>query len=195
MSLEKIISEAIQGSIDVKTLVLQKLQKEILQAGLLCVDVYKNKGKILLCGNGGSSCDASHIAAELIVRFKSENNRIALPAISLSGDAAVITACANDNGYDQIFARQVEGLGKAGDLLIALSTSGNSNNINLAIEAARKNNMKTICLLGKTGGTAKGKSDLDIIIPSMDTARIQECHIMLGHVFCSIIEKELFGLD
>ena len=173
---------------------MDTLLSEIEEAGKIASEVLKKGNTILFCGNGGSSCDASHIAAELVVRYKSGNERRALPAISLSADSAVLTACSNDYGYEFVFSRQVEAFGKPGDLLVGLSTSGNSKNVIAAMEAAKKIGMKTISFLGGDGGKMKGLADLDLIIPRKETARIQESHILIGHILCSIVEYELFQL-
>lgn len=153
----------------------------------------------MFCGNGGSAGDAQHIAAELVVRYKGGNERKALPALSLSVDPSVITACGNDYGYDQIFARQLEAFGKPEDVLVGITTSGNSRNIELAMEEGRRAGVRTILLTGGDGGKIlKDRSDLvdiSIVVPSDETARIQESHIMIGQILCSLIEKELFGLD
>ncbi|PJZ64146.1 D-sedoheptulose 7-phosphate isomerase [Leptospira wolffii] len=194
MDLKEIAAKQIQDSIDTKKLVLETLVPEIVQAGKIASEVLEKGHTILFCGNGGSSCDASHIAAELVVRYKSGNERRALPAISLSADSAVLTACSNDYGYEDVFSRQVAAFGKKGDLLIGLSTSGNSKNVLSALEEAKKIGMKTISFLGGDGGKMKGLADLDIIIPKKETARIQESHILIGHILCSIIEQELFQL-
>ncbi|TGL59620.1 D-sedoheptulose 7-phosphate isomerase [Leptospira sarikeiensis] len=194
MELKEIASKQILDSIETKKAVLDTLLPEIEQAGKIASEVLRKGNMILFCGNGGSSCDASHIAAELVVRYKSGNERRALPAISLSADSAVLTACSNDYGYEDVFSRQVEAFGKPGDLLVGLSTSGNSKNVISATEAAKKIGMKTISLLGGDGGKLKGMADLDLIIPRKETARIQESHILIGHIICSIIEYELFQL-
>ncbi len=190
-----LISEAIKESIEVKTNVLNQLMQTIEEAGELCVSTLKNNGILYFCGNGGSSCDASHIAAELVVRYKGGNERKAIPAIALNSDQAVLTACSNDYGYDQLFKRQIEAFGKPNDLFVGITTSGNSQNIILALEEANKIGMKSLLLLGGDGGKIKGKANCEIIVPSKVTARIQESHILIGHILCSIIEKELFGLD
>lgn len=194
MNLKEIASKQIQDSIETKKAVLDTLLSEIEEAGKIASEVLKKGNTILFCGNGGSSCDASHIAAELVVRYKSGNERRALPAISLSADSAVLTACSNDYGYEFVFSRQVEAFGKPGDLLVGLSTSGNSKNVIAAMEAAKKIGMKTISFLGGDGGKMKGLADLDLIIPRKETARIQESHILIGHILCSIVEYELFQL-
>ncbi|TGL36531.1 SIS domain-containing protein [Leptospira koniambonensis] len=194
MNLKEIASKQIQDSIETKKAVLDTLLPEIEEAGKIASEVLKKGSTILFCGNGGSSCDASHIAAELVVRYKSGNERRALPALSLSADSAVLTACSNDYGYEFVFSRQVEAFGKPGDLLVGLSTSGNSKNVIAALESAKKIGMKTISFLGGDGGKMKGMADLDLIIPRKETARIQESHILIGHILCSIVEYELFQL-
>ncbi|MGJ4788519.1 MULTISPECIES: D-sedoheptulose 7-phosphate isomerase [Leptospira] len=194
MNLKEIASKQIQDSIETKKAVLDTLLPQIEEAGKIASEVLKKGNTILFCGNGGSSCDASHIAAELVVRYKSGNERRALPALSLSADSAVLTACSNDYGYEFVFSRQVEAFGKPGDLLVGLSTSGNSKNVIAALESAKKIGMKTISFLGGDGGKMKGMADLDLIIPRKETARIQESHILIGHILCSIVEYELFQL-
>jgi D-sedoheptulose 7-phosphate isomerase len=149
-------------------------------------------GRILTCGNGGSACDALHLSEELVGRF--DQNRRSLAAICLSADAPLLTCIANDFGYDAVFARQVEGLGRPGDALIVFSTSGNSMNLVAALQAARKNGLATISLLGKNGGKCLGLADHDIIIPSSTTARIQELHTFILHGWLGLIELEL-GLN
>lgn len=190
-----LIESEIRDSILTKEKLIQTSIPSIEKAAQLLVDVLRKDGFVLFCGNGGSACDASHIAAELVVRFKSGNDRKAIPALALSADQAVLTAGANDYGYDSIFERQVEAFGRAGDLLIALTTSGNSPNILKAIEMAKKKNLKVLTLLGGTGGKAKGLGDAEIIVPSSTTARIQECHITIGHILCSLVERDLFGFQ
>lgn len=190
---DKIIKQ-VQDSIDVKTKLLE-MGPTIESAGIACANALRNGNKILLCGNGGSAADAQHIAAELVVRYKGGNERRALPAMTLSPDPSTITACGNDYGYDRLFARQVEAFGNEGDVLIGISTSGNSLNVINAIDEAKIKKLKTISLLGKNGGKIKNLTDIEIVVPSMETARIQESHILIGHILCSIVEKELFNLD
>lgn len=192
---EQLIMKSINNSIKVKELLLQNHLQDIDKAGKMAAEVLMTGGKLLFCGNGGSSCDASHIATELVVRYKSGNERKALPAISLTSDSATITACGNDYGYKEIFSRQVEAFGKPNDALFAITTSGNSENILFAVEKAKSMGMKTIALLGGSGGKLKSKCDHEIIVPSGETARIQESHILIGHIICSIIEKKLFDLN
>ncbi len=150
----------------------------------------KGGNKMLICGNGGSAADAQHFAAELVVRYK--KNRSALPAIALTTDTSILTAGGNDFGFETIFERQVEALGKEGDVLIAISTSGNSENVIRAVEKAKERGIKTIGLLGKGGGELKDIVDLALVAPSDNTARIQECHETIIHTICEEIEKRLF---
>lgn len=192
--MEQFVKEEILESIYVKQKVMENCIYDIIEASEMIVESLRNGNKIFFCGNGGSSMDASHIAAELVVRFKPMNNRKSIAAISLNADSAVITACGNDYGYDKIFERQLEGLGQKGDVLVAITTSGNSPNINCAVEKAKEMNIKTIALLGGTGGKLKGKTNVEILVPSTTTGRIQESHIMIGHIICSLIEKSMFGL-
>ncbi len=146
-------------------------------------------GRILTCGNGGSACDALHLSEELVGRF--DQNRRSLAAICLSADAPLLTCIANDFGYDSVFARQVEGLGRTGDALIVFSTSGNSANLVTALQAARQNGLATVSLLGKDGGKCRGLADHEIIVPSFTTARIQEVHTFILHAWLGLIEGEL----
>jgi D-sedoheptulose 7-phosphate isomerase len=152
----------------------------------------KSGNKILICGNGGSEAEANHLAAEFIVRLKPTNNRKAIPVVSLSQNTAVLTACGNDLGFENIFSRSLEALGNQGDVLLSLSTSGESLNIIKALSSAKEKKIKSISFLGKDGGKAKALSDLKIIIPSDDVARIQECHLFLGHHIFSEVERKLF---
>jgi D-sedoheptulose 7-phosphate isomerase len=146
-------------------------------------------GKVLLCGNGGSAADCQHIAAELVGRFGRE--RRALAAIALTVDTSALTAIANDYSFDRVFARQVEALGRKGDALLAISTSGRSKNVLEALRAARGLGMRTLALTGEGGRGME--ADLCLAVPSRETPRVQECHILLGHVLCEIAESRLFG--
>ncbi|GBF49017.1 phosphoheptose isomerase [Leptospira ryugenii] len=195
MKYQSLIKSTILDSIETKQKVLESNREHIEKAALLCIETLQKGGTLYFCGNGGSSSDASHIAAELVVRYKGGNERKALPAIALNADSGVLTACGNDYGYEHVFRRQVEAFGKPGDLFFGITTSGNSANIILALEEAKKIGLKSILLLGGTGGKLKGEAEVEIIVPSNVTARIQESHIMIGHIICSIIEKDLFGLD
>lgn len=149
----------------------------------------KNGNTIFWCGNGGSAAESSHLAVELIGRFK--NNRRPLPSVSLNADTSALTCIANDFGYDEIFARQLEGLAKKGDVLVVLSTSGKSENILRALIKAKEVGVTTIALLGKGGGQAMALADHSIVIDSTETARIQEIHLLLGHTFCEFAEMDM----
>ena len=158
-------------------------------AGLLLAKTLSNEGTIFWCGNGGSASDSQHLAAELMGRFK--KNRKALRSIALTADTSVLTCVANDYSYEDIFSRQIEGLGTSRDLLVAISTSGNSENIIRALKAAKKNGLHTLLLTGIDGGKAAGEAEITLTVPSSSTARIQEAHILIGHILCEIIELEL----
>lgn len=162
------------------------LEVDIKKACETAVATLKAGGKILLCGNGGSAADAQHIAAELTGRYKTE--RGALAGIALTTDTSALTAIGNDYGYEFVFSRQLEALGREGDLLIAISTSGNSGNVVKALELARKIGIKTIGLSGRTGGAMNELCELNLVVPSNDTPRIQEMHIMIGHIICQAID-------
>lgn len=162
---------------------------ELNRACEMVVEAIKNDSKVFLCGNGGSAADAQHIAAELTGRYKSERNP--LPGIALTTDTSALTAIGNDYGFDYVFARQLAGLGRKGDILIAISTSGNSKNVINALEYAKKNGIKTIGFSGKGGGEMNGCCDLNLVVPSNDTARIQEMHIFMGHTICQAIDDAM----
>ena len=165
------------------------LEGEIASAGELCGSALAQGQRIYLCGNGGSAADAQHIAAELIGRFVSD--RRALPAIALTTDTSALTAIGNDYGYDEVFSRQVEGLCREGDVLIAISTSGNSDNVLKAVDAAHRVGASVIGLSGKSGGALDAKADVSLVVPSDVTARIQEMHIVIGHLLCALVEAHL----
>ncbi|MBI2653124.1 D-sedoheptulose 7-phosphate isomerase [Candidatus Woesearchaeota archaeon] len=184
------IKAMIEESAETKRMCLG-LAPQIEKAAELIINTLKNNKKILLAGNGGSGTQAAHISAEFIGRYKLE--RKGLPAIALTTDLAAVTAISNDYGFDRIFERQIEALGNEGDVFIALSTSGNSKNLINAVEAAKKLNVHVIGLLGKDGGKLKNTSSVEIIAPSDNTPRIQEAHLMILHIICEIVEKELFG--
>lgn len=185
-----IVEERIAESIAVKEKILNspELIEKILTAADHVKKTFENDGNVYLCGNGGSATDAIHIAAELVGRFQKE--RRSLPAIALNSDVATITSVSNDYSYDQVFARILSGIMKDNDTLIGISTSGNSRNVYEAILQAKKNGGKTIALLGKGGGIIKDVSDISIIVPSDVTARIQESHILIGHIICEIVEED-----
>ena len=167
---------------------MEELLPLVNQAAKLCIDSLKNGGKVLIFGNGGSAADAQHIAAELSGRFKKE--RQALAGIALTTDTSALTAIGNDYGYEFVFSRQVEALCNKNDVVIGISTSGNSLNIIKAINSAKNIGAKAITLSGKSGGEMKKLGDVNIVIPSNDTPRIQEMHIMVGHMICALIDEE-----
>lgn len=169
----------------------EQLADKILDAADLISGVIGSGGKLLIAGNGGSAADASHFAAEMIVRLTSERNRQSLPAIALNVDPSVLTAAANDYGFENIFARQVEGLGSKGDMLFVMSTSGNSANLIKAVQTAREKKMLTIGLLGKSGGQLANMVDRALIIPHPSTQRIQEEHIFIIHFLVEMVESVL----
>lgn len=169
--------------------VIGSMEESVERASMLAVETLKRGNKILLCGNGGSAADAQHIAAELVGRYKIE--RGGLPAIALTTDTSILTAIGNDYGYDRIFDRQVEALVNEGDLLIGISTSGNSLNVLSALLLAKEMGAKTLGLSGRGGGKLNYACDINLVVPSDDTPRIQEMHILFGHTMCQIIDDEL----
>lgn len=186
------MKEIIQKTLDDHALVLRAVQSglvnQIAQAGEMLIVALERSNKILLCGNGGSAADAQHIAAELTGRYLKKDRR-ALPAIALTTDTSALTALGNDFGFAQIFARQVTALGVRGDILVAISTSGNSPNILEAVQAARNYGMQILAMSGGTGGKLKDKADLSLIIPSDHTPHIQEMHILIAHILCDLIDR------
>ena len=163
----------------------------LIKTSELCVSTYRSNHKILIAGNGGSAADAQHFAGELVSRFNFD--RPALAAIALTTDSSILTAIGNDYGYEDVFSRQVEALGQEGDVLIAISTSGNSPNILKAIAQAKIQGMKVIGLTGQSGGRMKAMCDVSLCAPSNSTPHIQECHLVLEHALCASIEESLFG--
>ncbi|XME04327.1 SIS domain-containing protein [Lachnospiraceae bacterium C1.1] len=185
-----IIKTRIQDSIDIKSLILgdDEIIDKILSSARLIRSSLSSGGKVLFCGNGGSASDSLHLTAEIVGRFQKE--RSGLAAISLNADVASMTAIANDYGYDTVFSRAVEGLMNPEDVIVGISTSGNSENVYQAILKAKEIGGKSIGLLGKTGGKIKDILDVAIVVPSDCTARIQESHIMIGHIICELIEED-----
>ena len=182
------IKRLIKESIAVKDGLLKGQIANIALAASAIVKSIRSGGKVVIFGNGGSAADSQHIAAELVGRFKKERKAIA--AIALTTDTSVITALANDYGYDVVFSRQVEALGRKGDVAIAISTSGKSKNIIDAVKAAKRIGIMTIALTGSSGGDLKKKCDISISVPSDDTPRIQESHCLIGHMICELVEEE-----
>lgn len=183
------IEKEFQGHFEIIQKVMQTMQKPLEEASQLVVDTLKAGNKILLFGNGGSAADAQHIAAELTGRYKTE--RRGLPGIALTTDTSALTAIGNDYGYDRVFDRQVEALANGGDLLIGISTSGNSKNVINAFKIGQEKGCKILGLTGRDGGIMNKYCDVNLIVPSDDTPRIQEMHILFGHTICQIIDNEL----
>jgi len=168
---------------------MDKLQPQIEEAAQAILSAFRTGNKVLLCGNGGSACDASHLAAELVGHYKAQ--RRGLPAVSLSSDGPLLSCLGNDFAFDDIFARQVEALAKPGDVLVAFTTSGNSRNVARAIEAAGRLGVTSIAFLGAGGGRARGLANIEILVEHQETARIQEAHLFLLHVLMDGIEERL----
>ena len=169
----------------------EALLDRIVDVATKCIEIYKDSKKIILAGNGGSAADAQHIAAEMVGRYGFD--RPSLPALALTTDTSALTAIGNDYGYDMVFSRQLEGMGQDGDLFIGISTSGNSQNLINAFKIAKNKNITTVALVGKDGGGMAKIADIALVVPSDSTPRIQESHILIGHIICDIIEKEIFA--
>lgn len=196
MSFDKIahIKQHFTDSIQTKITAADSLPDVISKAADIMIQALLSGNKIMSCGNGGSAADAQHLSSELLNRYSRE--RPSLPGIALTTDASTVTSIANDYSYDEIFSKQVNGLGKEGDVLFAISTSGNSKNVCLAIEAAHNRNIKVIALTGKDGGQMAPlllDDDVEIRIPADVTARIQETHLLVLHILCDLIDETLFG--
>lgn len=189
---QKFIQDQLSESAETKRKIFDSCAGDMLKAVDILIGAFNGKKKVMICGNGGSAADAQHIATELVIRM-TKADRPALPAMALTTDSSMLTAGGNDIGFNQVFSRQIEALGSPGDVLIAISTSGNSENVNRAISAAKAKQMKVIGFLGKDGGASKSMVDLPIVVPSNDTQRIQEGHITISHIICGIIENEMFG--
>src|SRR4029077_3018084 len=184
-----LINSSLREGAELRTVVARDCSTAIFEAACLITACFGSGGKLLFFGNGGSAADAQHLAAEFVGRFQIE--RHPLPAIALTTDSCILTAVGNDYGFDQIFARQVQALGRPGDVAIGFSTSGNSLNVIGAIKQAAKQDLKTIGLTGKDGGSLAKYVDVSIIVASTNVARVQECHITIGHILCELVESEL----
>jgi D-sedoheptulose 7-phosphate isomerase len=187
------ISAIVADSLEVKRRFFSEHAADVHRAAQMITDSFKANGKLLVFGNGGSAADAQHLAGELVNRFLQE--RKALPAIALTTDGGVLTCIANDTGFENVFARQIEALGTKGDVCLAISTSGTSPNVTAACEQARRQGMVVIGLLGRDGGKVAALCDLALIVPSDDTQRIQETHNLIGHIICELVEGELFPVE
>jgi len=190
---QSFIRDELTASAETKKRIIEECSDKIVKAVDVIIGALNNRKKILLCGNGGSAADCQHLATEFVIRMSPALKRPAIPAIALTTDSSMLTAGANDLGYDHVFTRAIEALGVEGDVLLAITTSGKSASVNLAIQAAKKRGMKTIGFLGKDGGDALSLVDVPILVPSSDTQRIQEGHIAIGHIICALVEQEMYG--
>ncbi len=190
---DKFFEESLKDSAETKNKILEHCKKDVFAAIDIIVNSVKNGGKIMFCGNGGSAADSQHLATEFVIRLSHDLDRPSIAAIALTTDTSLLTAGGNDIGFENVFARAVEGLGKEGDVLIGISTSGNSKNVINAFAKAKEKKVKTIAFLGGTGGKIKRTTDVGIIIPSSNTQRIQEGHITVGHIICESVEREMYG--
>lgn len=190
--MKQTIQDTIQRSIAVKQAILndENCIAQIEFVAKKMIDAYKNGNKTMFAGNGGSAADAQHLAAELVNRFCFDH--IGLPALALSTDSSIVTSIANDYGYDFLFSRQVAAQGNSGDIFVGISTSGNSENIVKALQLCKEKGIYTVGLIGGNGGKMASLCDTCIIVPSNETARIQEAHILIGHILCGIVESALF---
>lgn len=191
--MKKYIKDQIKKSFETKQAIYENIDliDKIEEVSKLCVALYRVDKKTILAGNGGSAADAQHIAAELVGRYGFD--RPSIPSLALTTDTSCLTAIGNDYGYENIFSRQLEGMGQEGDLFIGISTSGNSKNIINAFLSAKKKGITTVALVGRDGGEMAKIADIALVVPSDSTPRIQESHILIGHIICDIIEKEIFG--
>ena len=185
------INSSVSESIEVKRRFFAEHAAEVERAANVIAAAFGAGGKLLVCGNGGSAADAQHIAGEFVNQFLVKNRR-ALPALALTTDGGVLTCVANDTGFERVFARQVEAFGARGDVLLAITTSGNSPNVEAAAGAARARGMTVVGLLGRDGGRVRRLCDLALVVESSDTQRIQETHNLIGHVLCDLVERALF---
>jgi len=190
-SVNEVIAKEFEAHLETIQAVMGSMEVPLEEASKIMVETLKRGNKVLLCGNGGSAADAQHIAAELTGRYKTE--RRGLPGIALTTDTSALTAISNDYGYDKVFDRQVEALANKGDLLIGISTSGNSGNIISALHTAKALGCSTIGLSGRDGGKMNEVCDVNLVVPSNDTPRIQEIHILLGHTLCQIVDDAFEG--
>jgi D-sedoheptulose 7-phosphate isomerase len=193
MSWTQHVEESLRQSIDVKEKLIQHHKAVIVDMAQRVVESLEKGGTLFLCGNGGSLADAQHLAAELLIRLRSTHNRQSLPALCLATDMSSVTACGNDYGFDDIFARPLEGLGRAGDVLLGITTSGQSPNVLKAFHVAKNKGMTTLGFLGQEGGPALNVCDAALLVPSTITARIQEAHITVGHILMVLIEDMLLA--
>lgn len=193
MDAKSFIKLSLEESSQVKLRILDRCEQDILSAVEKITNSIKSGGKILFCGNGGSAADSQHLATEFVVRLSHNLDRPSIPAIALTTDTSLLTAGGNDIGFNNVFARQVEGLGNKGDVLIAISTSGNSENVIRAVNTAKEKDVIVLGFLGGSGGKLIKLVDIAVTIPSSNVQRIQEGHITIGHIICELVENELYG--
>lgn len=187
------IASAVADSLEVKRRFFDRHSTDVARAAALVAEAFRAGRKLLVCGNGGSAADAQHLAGEFVNQFLLKD-RPALPALALNTDGGVLTCIANDTGFERVFARQVEAFGARGDVLLLISTSGNSPNVIAAAEAARARGLKVVGLTGRDGGRLRPLCDLALVVESPDTQRIQETHNLVGHILCDLVERELYGV-
>jgi D-sedoheptulose 7-phosphate isomerase len=185
------VAEIVAESVAVKQGFFAACAADVARAAAVIAESFRGGGKLLICGNGGSASDAQHIAGEFVNRFLN-SNRAALPALALTTDGGILTCVGNDMGFEQVFARQVEAFGAAGDTLLAITTSGLSPNVIAAAKVAKTQGLRIIGLLGRDGGPLAELCDVALVVPSPDTQRIQETHNLIGHILCELVETELF---
>jgi D-sedoheptulose 7-phosphate isomerase len=178
-------------SADLKRRIAVELAGAVIQVVDACEISLRGGGKLMFCGNGGSAADSQHLATEMLIRLRGSHERPSIPALALTLDPAMLTACGNDYGYDRVFERPLRGLGRTGDVLFGITTSGRSGNVIKALEAAREMGIVTVGMLGGAGEPALGRCDLALLVPDTETARIQECHIALGHAVLELLEDRL----
>lgn len=193
MDINAFIAESLKESAEVKQQIGKECVNEIITAVDLLTKCFRNGGKLLLCGNGGSAADCQHIATEFVIRLSHNLNRPAIPALALTTDTSNLTAGGNDIGFENVFARSVEAFGAKGDVLLAISTSGNSQNVINAVKMADKKEMDVILFSGGDGGKLRGLADIAVIVPSKNVQRIQEGHITIAHILCESVEQNLYG--
>lgn len=191
MDFSTIVKNALKDGIEARSLTLENQSENLAQIGKICAQAIENGNKILLCGNGGSAADAQHLAAELLIRLRPNLTRQTLPALALAMDTSTLTACGNDLGFDVIYERMVEALGKSGDVLIGITTSGKSLNVNKAFIKAKELGITTVGFLGKNGGPAQQYCEYTFNAQTDVTARIQELHITAGHIVMELVEEHL----
>lgn len=185
------VQSTIHASIETKARLLAECSQDIAAIGERLVEIVRHGGKIMLCGNGGSAADAQHLAAEMVGRLR--HDRRPVPALALTTDTSILTAVGNDYDFTAVFSRQLRALGRPGDALVAISTSGNSKNILEAVRVAKEMKILTIGLLGRGGGLVASECDRAVVVPGDDTQRAQECHILVGHIWMEMIERQVLG--